>query len=268
MQSLRRIGWAAAVILVGLASTAAAQQFEPRDEQEMVHLVNQERARAGLPQLAVDERLTEVARRHSLLMADKMTLSHQFGGEPGLQQRIATTALRFNFSGENVAYDADALQAHSGLMHSPPHRENILSPNFNAVGIGVVRQGTMIYVTEDFARRLPEVSLEAAEQTIEQAFARLRQTAGGPPLPLRPRPELRRLACQMAQKDALDAQKPGRILNVRDVVVYTATELDKLPTNMQKLKNQKGSGYSVGACFSKSASYPNPVYWVIVVTYF
>lgn len=250
------------------ACTGAAQQFEPSDEQELVGLLNQERSRAGLPQLVVDDRLTQLARTHSALMAEKMSLSHQFRGEPGLKERVATTTLRFNYSGENVAYDADAQQAHSGLMHSPPHRENILSPNYNAIGIGVVRKGTMIYVTQDFAKRLPEVSVNAAEQTIEQAFSRLRQSAGAAPLSLLPRPELRQLACEMANNDNLDAKKPGLIPKVREVVVYTATELERLPGNMQRLKDEKASGYSLGACFSKSASYPNAVYWVVVVTYF
>lgn len=272
MHSSGRTAWAAAIIVViaatMFASTAAAQQSEPSDEQELVRLVNQERTAVGLPPLAVDERLTSVARKHSALMAEKMALSHQFRGEPGLRERIATTTLRFNYSGENVAFDADAPQAHSGLMHSPPHRENILSPNYNAIGIGVVRKGTMIYVTQDFARRLPEVSDNTAEQTIEQAFARLRQSAGAPPLPIRPRPELRRLACQMAENDSLDVHTAGNFPGAHSVVAYTATELDKLPANMQKLKDEKASGYSLGVCFSKSASYSNAVYWVMAVTYF
>jgi hypothetical protein len=256
----------ACVLFAGLA--APAQQFEASDEQELVRLLNEERANAGLPQLEVDERLTKVARLHSRLMAEKMSLSHQFAGEPELRQRIATTTLRFNNSAENVAYDATAPEAHSGLMHSPPHRENILSPRYNAVGIGVVRRGAMVYVTQDFARRLPEVSLDTAEQTIARAFADLRQSGGEAPLPLRPLPELRHFACDMAAHDALDARSPGKIPGVHDVVVYTATELERLPGNMQKLKNQKASGYSLGACLSKSASYPNAVYWVVVVTYF
>lgn len=255
-------------ISVAPLAPAAAQQFEPSSEQQMVRLVNAERAKAGLPPLASDERLTQVARQHSALMAEKRTLSHQFGGELGVRQRIATTSLRFNYSGENVAYDADIQHAHEELMHSPPHRENILRADYNAIGVGVVRKGTMIYVTQDFANRLPELSVDAAETRIDAAFAQLRRRAGERPLPWIPRPELRQMACSMAANDHLSAQGVSRIPKVSRVVVYTATEIDKLPTNMQKLVDESASGYSLGACFSKSASYPNAVYWVVAVTYF
>jgi len=34
-------------------------------------------------------------------------------------------------------------------MDSPPHRKNILSPNYDQQGIGVTISGHEIYVTED-----------------------------------------------------------------------------------------------------------------------
>lgn len=251
-----------------LAAAAMAQSLDPSSEQELVRLVNGERARAGLQPLSVDERLTQVARQHSQTMADKNALSHQFGGEPGVRQRIAATDIRFNYSGENVAYDANAERAHDGLMHSPPHRANILKPEFNAIGIGVVRQGNVIYVTQDFARRLPEVSINDAEQQIASAFARLRESAGANVPPRKPAPELRDAACDMARDDRLNPRAAQRLKDVHNVVVYTATELDKLPSSAQQLKTEAASAYSVGVCSAKSASYPNAVYWVALVTYF
>lgn len=268
MIGLLRLVVCAVMTLLALAGTATTQQLEPSDERELVQLVNQERARAGLPAFEVDDRLTLLARRHSELMAEKHSLSHQFGGEPDLRRRIASTSLRFNSSAENVAYDMDAGRAHQGLMNSPHHRENIMSPEYTAIGIGVVRKGDLIYVTQDFAHRLPEISLETAEETIEQSFADMRQSAGAAPLPLRLRPELREMACAMAANDYLDPKIPAQIRGAQTVVVYTATEVGKFPSNMQKLKTVKASGYSLGACFSKSSSYPNAVYWVVVVTYF
>ena len=76
------------------------------------------------------------------------------------------------------------------------------------------------------------------------------------------------MACEMANNDYLDAKIAGTTSMACEVLCYTATELERLPGNMQKLRTEKASGYSVGACFSKSASYPNAVYWVVVVTYF
>ena len=37
-------------------------------------------------------------------------------------------------------------------MDDPNHHDNILSPNYNAVGVSVISSGGQVYVTEDFAR--------------------------------------------------------------------------------------------------------------------
>ena len=126
---------------------AVAQGFDSAAEQEMVQLVNSERAKKGLGPLKVDERLTRIAREHSKKLAAGRSLSHQFPGEPDGRHRVTSTGLRFSISGENVAYDADAESAHQSLMSSPPHRANILRPEFNAIGIGLIRKGNQVYVT-------------------------------------------------------------------------------------------------------------------------
>ena len=265
---MRKFTRISSVIALFVASLAAAQQFEPASEQQIVQLVNLERAKAGLPPLTVDERLTRIAREHSQLLAAQHALSHQFPGEPDVRHRVAATGLRFDISGENVAYDADAASAHRSLMNSPPHRANILRPQFTAIGIGVVRSGNLIYVTEDFAHRLQELSPDQAEAAIVKNFAALRRSNGFPPLPLRPQDGLRELACDMARNDRLETDIARDIPKVSNVVVWTATEPQKLPENMQRLRNTKASGWSLGSCFASSNRYPNPVWWIVAVTYF
>lgn len=266
MKTTTRILIAVAVALA--ASQAAAQQIDPDSEREMVQLVNAERAKVGLPALQVDDRLTTIAREHSQLLAVKHALSHQFSGEPDLRHRIVATGLRFNYSGENVAFDGNAQGAHQGLMNSPPHRANILRPEFLVVGIGVIRKGNLIYVTEDFAHRLQELAPEEAESAVVRSFAALRKSNGGSPLPLRKQAGLRELACDMARNDRLETDIARDIPNVSAVVVWTATEPQKLPDNLQKLRDKKASGWSLGSCFASSKRYPNPVWWNVAVTYY
>lgn len=257
------------VIVVALcAVVATAQQGEPDAEQEMVQLVNAERAKQGLAPLQVDERLTRIAREHSKLLAENHDLAHQFPGEPDLRHRIVATGLRFDFSGENVAYNADAQSAHESLMNSPPHRANILRPAFTVIGIGVIRSGKTIYVTEDFARSLPEISATQAESAIIQSFAALRKSNGFQPLPLRRQDSMRQLACDMARNDRLEPDVANGIGNAKSVVVWTATEPQKLPSNLKRLADAKASGWSLGSCFASSAHYPNPVWWNVAVVYF
>lgn len=260
-------------ILISLAALVAAplaltQEVDPAAELQMVQLVNAERTKTGLPALVVDERLTQIAREHSRLLAAKHALSHQFPGEPDVRHRVTDTGLRFDYSGENVAYDVDAASAHRSLMNSPPHRANILRPQFTAIGVGVIRSGNEIYVTEDFAHRLQELSPEQAEAAIVKSFAALRTSNGVPPLPLRHQDGLRELACDMASNDRLETDIARDIPNVRAVVVWTATEPQKLPDNLQKLRDTKASGWSLGSCFASSKRYPNPVWWNVAVTYF
>ncbi|MBM3312787.1 MAG: CAP domain-containing protein, partial [Candidatus Aminicenantes bacterium] len=59
--------------------------------------------------------------------------------------------------GENVARSGTFLSSviHESLMNSPDHRENVLDPRFDEVGIGVVRDpDRTYYVTQDFIQSL------------------------------------------------------------------------------------------------------------------
>jgi hypothetical protein len=108
------------------------------DEQKLLNLVNQEREKAGLPKLQWNDHAAEAAREHSIQMAANLEISHQFPGEPVVSERIANTGMRFTVSAENVAEADSPEEIHMALMHSPGHRANIMSPRYNAVGIGVV----------------------------------------------------------------------------------------------------------------------------------
>lgn len=254
------------LFLLATASFAqAAPQFSPADEQEIVRLVNRERQSRGLATLVVDEHLHDAARKHSALMASTGEVEHLIGNEPVLDLRLR--AVRFDASGENVAMAADAERAHVGLMHSPHHRDNILDPEYNAIGIGVVRTAKGIYVTQDFAHRLQETSVDEAERQVANGLNRLRRAAGAPMLARVPAPELRRYACEMAANDRLNP-RAGFTSKVSNAVAFTALDLSKLPESLTRLRTAQASGFSVGACYQSSASYQNPTFWFLVVTYF
>ena len=56
-------------------------------------------------------------------------------------------------------------------MRSPRHRANILDPEYNAIGIGVVLTAREVFVTQDFARGLPETSVDRAEEQVARNLA-------------------------------------------------------------------------------------------------
>ena len=124
--------------------------------------INTERARNGLPALRWNENLYYAAHRHTLLMGQAGTLSHQLPGEESLGTRI-TYFYRWSAVGENVAVSSQRSQAGAlaleSLMYAevPPndgHRRNILSTTYTDVGVDVIDDAThgRVWLTTDFGR--------------------------------------------------------------------------------------------------------------------
>jgi uncharacterized protein YkwD len=126
-------------------------KVDPKAEQTMFDLVNQERAQHGLAALDWDPRLQEVARAHSEEMWRLAYFAHDspVHGSPG--DRFTDAGIRFRAAGENLALAPTVEIAHRGLMRSEGHRANILSPEFTRIGIGAVTtpSGSTMY-TQDF----------------------------------------------------------------------------------------------------------------------
>ncbi len=137
-------------------------------EREMLVLINQERTSRGLDPLRLELRLNDAAEDHSDWMLDTNTFNHTGvgGSSPGDRMRDAG----FVFSGswtwaENIAYQTprgepglsdDVEDLHRALMNSQGHRENILNPNVEVIGIGIevgqFNGNTVIIVTQKFAK--------------------------------------------------------------------------------------------------------------------
>lgn len=110
-------------------------------EQQMLQMVNDERAKRGLASLSHDAALQNVARAHADDMLQRGYFSH-FTPE-GLSpfDRMNNAGISYQYAGENLAFSPDVQLAMQGLMNSPGHRENILSPHFGKAGIGVLDAG-------------------------------------------------------------------------------------------------------------------------------
>lgn len=169
------------------------------EEQFMLELINRARAhppdeaaRLGLdlneglppgtispepkPPLAFHPRLIASARAHSDWMLARDMFSHE--GEGGSSPGDRMSAAGYEFSGwwawgENIAWKGTTgpaspvqftVDSHAGLFRSPGHRENLLNPDFDEIGIGVrtgvftasdgmtVRNYNAVMITQNFAR--------------------------------------------------------------------------------------------------------------------
>jgi len=249
-----------------LCLAAGHPQSDAEAARELFGLVNNERSRQGLEPLQWDDRLAEAALAHARLVVAHKKLSHQYSGEPALNLRLARTNIRLNRSGENLALDASARSAHEALINSPPHRANILSRNYNAIGIAAIWAGEDLYVVQDFAHRLPEESPGEFRDQVASEFARLRSASGVAPLKRIDLSYLNKSACEMAQRDNVDAQisAPG----ARFIITFTATEPQMLPADVTRFRSDNEvASYGIGSCFARTQTYPNGVYWVVMALF-
>ena len=222
LDSLREFVLWLFVISLLIFPCAVHAQFDEAGEQQLVHLINQERTSQGIAPLTVDQRLTQAARKHTSLMVEHKALSHQFDGEPALEIRFADENLHSNEQAENVDFGKDVPSAHKAFMHSPAHRANLLNPDYNVVGIAVIRSGDHVYVTEDFAHRVTAYSEPEADAVLQRAVETYATTHGMPTPVRKPQAQLRHMACDMALNDSLQSQKAADLPGVQEVAAWTA----------------------------------------------
>ncbi len=154
------------------ALAASAQQEASPAERALLQLANQARADHSLPPLAWDSGLARAARLHAAwLVREPGDLEHQYPGEPDLTSRASHAGARFATVSENLARKAQTpAQLQQVWMSTPVHRENLLSPTLNAVGIGVLSDRGLLYAVEDFARTVPTPRRDDVEREVTAAL--------------------------------------------------------------------------------------------------
>jgi uncharacterized protein YkwD len=136
---------------VSLGFTTTNVHVNEAAEERMLSLVNQERTGRGLNALKLNVKARQVARAHSQDMFARGYFSHITPEGLDPFERMRRGGVAFDAAGENLALAPTLDLAHTGLMNSPGHRANILSPDFNTVGIGVIDGGPYgLMITQDF----------------------------------------------------------------------------------------------------------------------
>jgi uncharacterized membrane protein required for colicin V production len=105
---------------------------------EIFELVNRARIDEGLDPLAWSPALSQVGLGHAVEMYVEGYFSHVSPDTGSVGDRAWDAGIAFRIAGENLALAATPTETHGGLMDSPGHRANILSPEYNRLGIGVV----------------------------------------------------------------------------------------------------------------------------------
>lgn len=130
--------------------TVPRTDVPPQDaiEDEVVDLVNGERAQSGCDPLRMDPKLAQAAQEHSSDMAERDYFDHTTPEGLTFADRIVNAGYPTP-GAENIAVgQQDAQQVMQGWMDSDGHRANILNCDLNTIGVGLNEDG--MYWTQDF----------------------------------------------------------------------------------------------------------------------
>lgn len=126
---------------INLGFVTTQFEIDQISEINMISLVNEERVKMGFKAMSFDQQLREVARLHSIDMFQRGYFAHISPEGKNVADRALENGVKFLTVGENLAFAPNLEPAHRGLMDSEGHRANILSSDFNKVGIGVIDGG-------------------------------------------------------------------------------------------------------------------------------
>lgn len=145
----------------GVAQEQAESKYDvgPPDAQEMLELVNQERAKVGVAPLRLDERLNASAQEKADDMQNRGYYGHVSPeGTRGTLFVFKHMPSKCRYAGENLAEvsNTDSKFGSSRFtidnwMHSTKgHREAILDAKYSLVGFGISKQGYDLIVVQHF----------------------------------------------------------------------------------------------------------------------
>ena len=111
-------------------------------ENEVIRLVNEQRAQHGLAALSANWELSRVARYKSQDMVDNRYFSHTSPTYGSPFQMMKAFGISYRTAGENIAYGQRTPQAVvTAWMNSSGHRANILNASYKQIGVGYVANG-------------------------------------------------------------------------------------------------------------------------------
>jgi len=128
-------------IPITTTTTEEGLRVDEKAEAEMFRLVNEERRERGVFELEWRPEVVPVARTHAKDMWERSYFGHISPEGEDAGDRLERQGVEYIIAGENLALAPTVSTAHTGLMNSEGHRENILEAKFGRVGIGVIDNG-------------------------------------------------------------------------------------------------------------------------------
>ena len=253
--------WAAFAAAQGQYSSQApeggAANLQPEAER-IFALANQERAQAGLGRLQWDPALAAAALYHCQRMAAEGQIAHRYDREADLSGRAAQAGAHFSVIEENVAVGPSADMIHQEWMHSEGHRENLLSPSVDRVGVAVVAARGQLYAVTDYSRGVEKLGAVQAEARVA---ALIRASGVG----ILGDPSVARAAC--TTEEGMPHAAPGG-MPPRFIMRWQDAELTRLPPELTaRLASGRYRQAAVGSCPAQNVEGTFTAYRVAVILY-
>lgn len=117
----------------------------PDLEAQIIDLMNQQRATAGVKALSGDGGLTEVARIRSSDMIIRSYFGHYTPEGTNVFNLMKTMGIKYRSAGENLARGTISIagtnEVMAAWMNSPTHAANIMQGKYGKAGVGVIDNG-------------------------------------------------------------------------------------------------------------------------------
>lgn len=170
-------------VLISVSVFAIREAFASDITKEnLLKGINAERTNRNIAPLNENAKLDQASLNKSNDMLERNYFEHYFNGLTPWDW-IARENYNYLYAGENLAMDFDTSEGMvKAWMDSPTHRANILNPDFNETGIGIVKgqfsdgngaRETTI-VTNMFGREKPQilVTIDSWIKNIRTLFSR------------------------------------------------------------------------------------------------
>lgn len=238
-------------------------------EENLFKFVNQEREKQSLPLLTLSPELSHLARAHSQDMAQQQKLSHLASSRKDYTERLTEKGFYFMERGENVVFSETFKPEfiHQSLMASPAHRENILDPKFDQVGIGVIlKEEKGYYITQDFIQSLRPKNDDEARTYLKDNLNNLRISHSLQSVYFSK--DLDSYASRYSQAKAQNSSSPPPPSGFgANLIIFTATPYLEVPFSSHKdeilSENFKTAG--LGVKFSRTKKYPGGAYFITLI---
>lgn len=233
-------------------SANQAENLDPA--QQLLVLANESRAAAKVRPLAWDASLTDAAMKHGLRMISELQIAHRYDGELDLTTRGAAAGAHFSAIEENLAIGGSACLIHQGWLDSPRHRENLLDPTVDRVGIAVIAKGGLLFAVADYARAVP-VLTQSEVEAIFEALLRARH--------LMISSEAIDARAYCAHSGKYEGADPPRLS-----ILWQNSDVTQLPSELlEALANGSYHKAAVGSCPAQGANGAFTIYRVAVLLY-